>query len=88
MHELGVAVKLTAAPAVSRQKNAIVAGCREAQGMRQAREGAVREGSALFAVIPACEISVRRYPPVEPRNVSGRLGYRWEHGGNRRGRPI
>ena len=52
MHELGVAVKLTAAPAESTQKNAIVAWCREAQGMRQAREGAVREGSALFAGHP------------------------------------
>src|SRR5215469_16636389 len=35
VRELRVAVKLTGGPAESRQKSAIVAGCREAQGMRQ-----------------------------------------------------
>ena len=43
LHEPRVAVKLTAGPAESRQQNAISAGCREAQDMRQRVKGAVRE---------------------------------------------
>jgi len=45
MHELRVSLKLTAGPAEPRQKNAMVAGCREALDMRQSAGRAVHNGS-------------------------------------------